>query len=218
VTVSGHLLDDGGIMFRIEDTGIGLGADQVAALNAAFAGPVPDVDERTGRHTGFPVVHRIARKHSIGVRLASRPLPSSGTVAMVTLPPHLLCEVPAEEAQRRPAPATASPAHPAPRPSVVPDLPRGEPTRPHQAQQWEPPELPDRDQPPPAGELPRRERASLRGGEPRSQPPEPAEMATPEQQAAARRAFADELSAFSLGAVEPPDSADDTATEEEAQP
>ena len=102
-------------MFRIEDTGIGMGADQVAALNAAFAGPVPDVDERTGRHTGFPVVHRIARKHSIGVRLAARPLPSSGTVAMVTLPPHLLCEVPAEAAQRRPAPATATAARvPAP--------------------------------------------------------------------------------------------------------
>jgi hypothetical protein len=195
-----------------------MGADQVAALNAAFAGPVPDVDERTGRHTGFPVVHRIARKHSIGVRLASRPLPSSGTVAMVTLPPHLICEVPAEEAQRRPAPATASPAQPAPRPSVVPDLPHGEQTRPHQAQRWEPPELPDRDQPRPAGDLPRRERASLRGDEPRPQPQEPAKMATPDQQAAARRAFADELSAFSLGAVEPPDSADDTATEEEAKP
>ena len=167
VTVSGHLLEDGGVMFRVEDTGIGIGADQVAALNAAFAGPVPDVDERTGRHTGFPVVHRIARKHSIGVRLAARPVPSSGTVAMVTLPPHLLCEVPAEEAQRRPAPATASPAQPAPRPSAVPDLPRGEPTRPHQTQQWEPPELPDRDQPRAAGELPRRERASLRGDEPR---------------------------------------------------
>ena len=218
VTVSVHLLDDGGVMFRIEDSGIGLGADQVAALNAAFAGPVPDVDERTGRHTGFPVAHRIARKHSIGVRLAARPLPSSGTVAMVTLPPHLLCEVPPEEAQRRPAPATASPAQPAPRPSVVPDLPHGEPTRPHQAQPWEPPELPDRDQPRPAGELPRRERASLRGGEPRPQPQEPAKTATPDQQAAARRAFADELSAFSLGAAEPPDSADDTATEEEAKP
>ena len=72
---------DGSVMFRVEDTGIGIGADQVATLNAAFAGPVPDVDERTGRHTGFPVVHRIARKHSVGVRLAARPLPSSGTVA-----------------------------------------------------------------------------------------------------------------------------------------
>ena len=221
VTVSGHLLDDGGVMFRIEDTGIGIGADQVAALNAAFAGPVPDVDERTGRHTGFPVVHRIARKHSIGVRLAARPMPSSGTVAMVTLPPHLLCEVPAEEAQRRPAPATASSPQPAPRPSAVPDLPRGEPTRPHQTQQWEPPELPDRDRPRLAGELPRRERASLRGDEPRPQPADSAMAAqTPEQQAAARRAFADELSAFSLGPgpVVPPDSADDTATEEEARP
>jgi hypothetical protein len=209
-----------------------MGVDQVAALNAAFAGAVPDVDERTGRHTGFPVVHRIARKHSIGVRLASRPLPSSGTVAMVTLPPHLLCEVPAEEAQRRPAPATAAPAPQPPRPSVVPDLPRGEPTRPHQTQQWEPPELADRDAPRPASELPRRERASLRGDELRPKPGEAAVAATPEEQSAARRAFADDLSAFSLGATEPaldaadlspgaaepPDPADDTATEEEAKP
>ena len=217
VTVSGHLLEDGGVMFRVEDTGIGLGADQVAALNAAFAGAVPDVDERTGRHTGFPVVHRIARKHSIGVRLAARPAPSSGTVAMVTLPPHLLCEVPAEEARRRPAPAAGSPAQPAPRPSAVPDPPRGEPTRPHQTRQWEPPESPDRDQPRLAGELPRRERASLRGDEPRPQPQQPATAQTQEQQAAARRAFADELSAFSVGAVDSPDSADDTETEEGAK-
>jgi signal transduction histidine kinase len=217
VTVSGHLLEDGGVMFRIEDTGIGMGADQVAALNAAFAGPVPGVDERTGRHTGFPVAHRVARKHSIGVRLAARPLPSSGTVAMVTLPPHLLCEVPAHGARRRPAPANGTLAgQPAPRPSVVPDLPRGEPTREHQVQQWEPPELPDRDQQQ-AGDLPRRERASLRGDEPRPQPQEPPIVQTPEQQAAARRAFADELSEFSLGTVDSPDSAADTATEEGAK-
>jgi hypothetical protein len=232
VTVSGHLLEDGGVMFRIEDTGIGIGEDQVAALNAALAGPVPDVDERTGRHTGFPVVHRIARKHSVGVRLASRPIPSSGTVAMVTLPPHLLCELPAEEAQRRPAPApgssaySASPAHPAApphparRPSAVYDLPRGEPTRPQQqpaqAPQWEPPELPDRDQARLSGKLPRRERASLRGDEPR---PQEHAVLTPQQQAAARLAFADELTAFSLGASGfPGAAADDTALEEEVQP
>jgi hypothetical protein len=227
VSVSGHLLDDGSVMFRIEDTGIGMGAEQVNALNAAFAGPVPDVDERTGRHTGFPVAHRIARKHSVGVRLATRPLPSSGTVAMVTLPPHLLCEVPAEDAQRRPAPAAGTPAPTGqsaptpPRPIVVPDLPRGEPTRAHQVQQWEPPELPARDEQRPAGDLPRREPASLRGDEPRPQPQEPAVVQSPEQQAKARRAFADELSAFSLGAVDSPDSADtpdDTATEEGAKP
>jgi histidine kinase/DNA gyrase B/HSP90-like ATPase len=218
VTVSGHLLEDGGVMFRIEDTGIGIGADQVAALNAILAGPVPEVDERTGRHTGFPVVHRIARKHSISVRLAARPLQSNGTVAMVTLPPHLLCEVPPEEAPRRPASAAGSPPPQAPRPSAVSDLPHGKPTRPHHQPRWEPPELPDRDQPRPAGELPRRERASLRGDELRPQPQESGMVRTPEQQAAARRAFADEVSAFSLGIAEPPDSGDDTATEEEAKP
>jgi hypothetical protein len=99
---------------------------------------------------------------------------------------------------------------------VVPDLPRGEPTREHQVQQWEPPELPDREQQHQAGDLPRRERASLRGDEPRPQPQEPPIVQTPEQQAAARRAFADELSAFSLGTVDPPDPAADTATEEAA--
>jgi Histidine kinase-, DNA gyrase B-, and HSP90-like ATPase len=183
VTVSGHLLEDGGVMFRIEDTGTGLSADQVSALNASLAGPVPDVDERTGRHTGFPVVHRIARKHSIGVRLAARPLPGSGTIATVTLPPHLLCEVPAK-------------------------------ARPHQ-QQWEPP---GHDQPRPAGELPRRERASPRGDEPRPHSQAPSPVPTPREQAAARRAFADELSAFSLGAADPPDSADDAATQGGSKP
>ena len=203
VSVSCHLLEDGGAMFRIEDTGIGMGAEQVMALNAAFAGAVPDVDERTGRHTGFPVVHRIARKHSIGVRLAARPLPSSGTVAMVTLPPHLLCEVPAEEVQRRPAPPVPVPPQAPSRPSVVPDLPRGEPARAHPLPQWAPPDLPARDpeQAPEraAGDLPRRERASLRGDEPRPERQAPGMVPTPEQQAAARRAFADDLDAFSTG-------------------
>jgi hypothetical protein len=217
VTVSGHLLEDGGVMFRIEDTGIGVGAEQVAALNAAFAGPVPEVDERTGRHTGFPIVHRIARKHSLGIRLAARPLPSSGTVAMVMLPPHLLCEVPAEESQRRPAPAAQAPQQLPARPSAVLDLPRGEPTRAHPLPQWEPPQLPERL----TGDLPRRERASLRGDEPRPEPQQPGMVPTVEQQAAARRAFADDLSAFSLGIADSPDAASDTAstaTEEEAQP
>jgi hypothetical protein len=97
VSVSCHLLEEGGVMFRVEDTGGGFGQDQLARLNAVLSGPVPDVTESTGRHTGFPVVHRIARKHSIVVRLASRSVPSHGTVAMVTLPPQLLCAIPAED-------------------------------------------------------------------------------------------------------------------------
>jgi len=163
VTVSGHLLSGGGVMFRIEDNGLGIGADEVATLNAVFAGPVPDIDERTGSHTGFPVVHRIARKHSVDVRLVIRPLPSAGTVAMVTLPPHLICEVPADGTWHRPA-LTAN-ERPAAAPGAVPDLSPDEAASP--------------------AELPRRQRASPRGN----------------TQAAARRAFADEVSAFSLGAA-----------------
>ncbi len=105
VTVSCHLLEHGGVMFRIEDTGLGMARDQVARLNLALAGPVPDVNESTARHTGFPVVHRIARKHSIGVRFASRRPPGTGTLAMVTLPPQLLCAIPAQDTPHRPAAA-----------------------------------------------------------------------------------------------------------------
>jgi hypothetical protein len=162
-------------------------------------------------------VQRIARKHSIGVRLASRPAPHTGTVAMVTLPPHLLCEIPADEANRTPVPpARAAVREPAGRPSIVPHLARRGAVQPE----------PDRgdgqgtdgpDGPGGPAELPRRERASLRGDEPRPKSAEPAVTRTPEQQAAARRAFAEELSAFTLGAAIAANSAGDTAIEEEAQ-
>jgi Histidine kinase-, DNA gyrase B-, and HSP90-like ATPase len=121
VTVSCHLLEEGGVMFRIEDTGLGIARDKVPRLNAAFAGAVPDVNESTARHTGFPVVHRIARKHSIGVRFASRRHPGTGTLVMVTLPPQLLCAIATQETPHRTA--AADPSAPSP---ATPDLPRRE--------------------------------------------------------------------------------------------
>ena len=124
VTVSCHLLEEGGVMFRIEDTGLGIAREKVPRLNAAFAGPVPDVSESTARHTGFPVVHRIARKHSIGVRFASRRRPGTGTLAMVTLPPQLLCAIAAEDPPHRTA--AAEPSAPPAAATAVPDLPRRE--------------------------------------------------------------------------------------------
>jgi len=127
VTVNCHLLEHGGVMFRIEDTGLGMARDQVARLNLALAGAVPDVTESTARHTGFPVVHRIARKHSIGVRFASRRPPGTGTLAMVTLPPQLLCAIPAQDTPHRPAAADRS-APEATAASAAPDLPRRERT------------------------------------------------------------------------------------------
>jgi Histidine kinase-, DNA gyrase B-, and HSP90-like ATPase len=117
VTVSCHLLEEGGVMFRIEDTGLGIAREKIPRLNAAFAGPVPEVNESTARHTGFPVVHRIARKHAIGVRFAARRRPGTGTLAMVILPPQLLCAIAAEDAPHR----TAAAEPPA---TMVLDLPR----------------------------------------------------------------------------------------------
>lgn len=96
VVVSAHLLDNGGIMMRVEDAGIGIDPRRVENLNAVLAGTVPDVTDDIARHTGFPVIHRLARRHGIRVRLASRPGAGGGTIAMVLLPPELLCEMPPE--------------------------------------------------------------------------------------------------------------------------
>lgn len=190
VTVSAHLLADGGVMFRVEDGGIGMAAEQVAELNELLAGPVPDVDERTGRHTGFPVVHRIARRHMITVRLAARPGPRSGMLAMVTVPPHLLCEIPEDDAVSQPTARVAVSAadaggaqaarRPVPGPREAAGL-AGAEGRPAA------PALP--------GGLPRRESASLRGDRPAPAIADDVEISAQEQ-AAARRAFADELAAF----------------------
>lgn len=198
VTVSAHLLDDGGVMFRIEDTGIGIAPEQVASLNATLAGPVPDVGSHIGKHTGFPVVHRLAHKHGIRVRLACRTSPGSGapggTLAMVTVPPQLVCEIPAPSAKAEPPPVAArrtrepvrpSPAlAPAPSPASAP-APAPAPVTPS----------PDELSTPTVNGLPRRRRTSLRGAERSIRP----EGSASYDEAAARRSFADDLSAFTTG-------------------
>jgi Histidine kinase-, DNA gyrase B-, and HSP90-like ATPase len=213
VTVSAHLARDGCVLLRVEDTGIGMGPETVASINAALGGPVPEVEQRTGLRTGFPVVHRIARRHQIGVRLATRPAPASGTIAMVTLPVQLLCEIP-DLVFGGPVPI-AAPRAPAGGGTVTPGAAWGRPTAterpgPSRGPGWarsatEAERLPAG--PAPAGGLPRRERASLRGESRRrgtrggagSEPP-PALSA--EAQAAARRTFADDITAFSQSSQE----------------
>lgn len=213
VTVSAHLTGDGSVLFRVEDTGIGMAPDTVASINAMLGGPVREIDERTGLRTGFPVVHRIARKHQIGVRLATRPSPASGTIAMVTLPAQLLCEIP-DVALGGPAPAPA-PRPPAEGVTVLPSAARRRPTA---AERAEPSRQSDgaepageaersADEPTPTGSLPRRQRASLRGDSPRRDSGggadgEPSPALSAEEQADAHRAFADDITAFSLGSQE----------------
>lgn len=217
VTVSAHLLEDGGVLFRIEDAGIGIAPEQVASLNTALAGPIPAVGHRTGKHSGFPVVHRLASRHGIRVRLACRPPRGSGapggTLAMAAVPPQLLCEIPAPAtddepvpftAVRRPAPAGPGPAHTGPGPAL--------PSGPGPARR--PPE----DSPATMATvngLPRRRRTSLRGVDagPRAAP-EPVRAPDP---SATRRSFAEDVSAFTAGSGDPRqiDPADD---QEEQKP
>ena len=105
VTVSAHLLADGGVMVRVEDSGLGIEAGWLGALNNVLAGPTPGqgVFNFSGRHTGFAVAHRLARRYGLRVQLARREPPgggapngTSGTIAMVVIPPSLLCEIPGE--------------------------------------------------------------------------------------------------------------------------
>jgi Histidine kinase-, DNA gyrase B-, and HSP90-like ATPase len=220
VTVSAHLTEDGSVLFRVEDTGIGIAPDMVAGINAMLAGPVREIDERAGLRTGFPVVHRIARKHQVGVRLAARPSPASGIIAMVTLPAQLLCEIP-DTMLGRPAPPPA-PRPPADSVTVLPSAARRRPPAPGRTRRTGPAERPDwleppgglghpggaeppGDEPAPSDGLPRRERASLRGDAARrdtSGDSESSPEISAEVQAAARRAFADDITAFSLGSQE----------------
>jgi len=212
VTVSAHLTGDGNVLFRVEDTGIGMEPDTVASINAMLGGPAGEIDQRTGLRTGFPVVHRIARKHEIGVRLATRPSPASGMIAMVTLPAQMLCEAPdLALAGAAPAPAPWPPA------GGVTVLPGGARRRPAGSRRPEPGTRTDwakvapreaqwpADEPASAGDLPRREPASLRGdGQRRNGTAggEPSPALSAQAQAAARRAFADDIAAFSLGSRE----------------
>ncbi|MCP9952113.1 ATP-binding protein [Actinomadura madurae] len=197
VTVSAHLLDNGAVMMRIEDKGIGIAPDRLQAINAMLSGPVPPIGADTARHTGFPVAHRLAAKHGIGVGLACRPAASGsaqGTVAMVVVPPALLCEL-AEEPLVPPRPAASAAPHPGGAvdrslahlraPERVPDL--AEPAAQPPVSALDP--------------LPRRESMSLRRSEAApeaSVSPLRAEGAP--GRATAARSFAEDLEAFTSGA------------------
>jgi histidine kinase/DNA gyrase B/HSP90-like ATPase len=194
VTVSAHLLADGGVMLRVEDTGMGIDPRWLAALNGVLDGPVPEAGVINGRHTGFTVVHRLARRHGLRVQLASRQPPGhggagvSGTIAMVVVPAQLLCEIPDEppaERQGRLRPAVAAvPTQPRAGRAAAGAAPAG-PAVPRQ-------DLPARAH---AEALPRREPKSVRtpGRRPRPAPP----PETPPDPVADGFAFADDLRAFS---------------------
>ncbi|WP_052809656.1 sensor histidine kinase [Streptomonospora alba] len=211
VDVGVHPTESGGVIVRISDSGIGLGEAHVRALNATMSGGVPPLDSHAARHTGFPVVHRLAHRHGASVTFSSRPASDSarpsGTTAVLSLPAHLVCDPPASAPAvgemagegrpqaERPAPAAADAAARPPHLSLAPG-----PIGPDSA----PPPEPAPPQRPTAGGLPRRERKSLRRDDDRGslRPPggESASSGTGGAGGDGGASFADDLSAFSAGA------------------
>ncbi len=111
-----HLLEEGGALLRIEDTGLGMERGRVARLNAVFGEPSARGRRRsTGRRFGFGLCtgSRASTRSACDSPRAARPAPA---VAMVILPPQLLCRgdpggrhaapsAPAERAGAWPAPS-----------------------------------------------------------------------------------------------------------------
>jgi anti-sigma regulatory factor (Ser/Thr protein kinase) len=93
VRVSAHLTEQGSVLIRIEDGGIGLPPDRLSDLNRRLAQGLR-LDDDAVRHMGLAVVGRLAERHDLRVSLHRR-VPN-GTTATVLVPPSVVTEL-AEE-------------------------------------------------------------------------------------------------------------------------
>jgi hypothetical protein len=108
VIVSAYVTEDGSVLLRVEDAGVGVNPDQLAALNAMLAGNAPaPVAVDPAAHLGLVVVSHLARANHLRVSLTNRP--SGGTTATVLVPGSLLCEV---VPGAQPGPAMTFPTEP----------------------------------------------------------------------------------------------------------
>ncbi|AOS63380.1 histidine kinase [Actinoalloteichus hymeniacidonis] len=89
VTVSAHITEQGSVLLRVEDAGIGLPPDRLAVLNERLTS-APRLDSDSIEHMGLAVVRSLARKHEIQVWLGRRS--PHGTTASVLLRPELVRE------------------------------------------------------------------------------------------------------------------------------
>ncbi len=87
VSISGHLLTSGGVLFAIIDQGLGMNSEEMAHANWRLDNP-PVVDVAVSRRMGLFVVARLAARHGIRVRL--RPAPVGGLTALVWLPDEVI--------------------------------------------------------------------------------------------------------------------------------
>ncbi len=86
VQVNGHEVSNG-FVIEVEDRGLGMSAQEFAAINERLSDP-PPFDLSTSERLGLFVVGRLAVRHAVSVKL--RPSPYGGTMAIVLVPSGLL--------------------------------------------------------------------------------------------------------------------------------
>ncbi|MCE3554718.1 ATP-binding protein [Pseudonocardia sp. RS11V-5] len=91
VRVSSHLTEQGSVLIRIEDDGIGLPPERLAELNDRLSRE-SRLDDAAVRHMGLAVVRRLAERHGLQIALDHR-LPN-GTTATILVPSSLVIDVP----------------------------------------------------------------------------------------------------------------------------
>ncbi|MCL9796625.1 nitrate- and nitrite sensing domain-containing protein, partial [Frankia sp. AgKG'84/4] len=97
VQVNGHEVSNG-FVIEVEDRGLGMSAQEFAAINERLSDP-PPFDLSTSERLGLFVVGRLAIRHAVSVKL--RPSPYGGTMAIVLVPSGLLRR-PDEDGDARP--------------------------------------------------------------------------------------------------------------------
>nr|WP_277350065.1 sensor histidine kinase [Nonomuraea sp. FMUSA5-5] len=97
VTVTSSLIEGGGALLSVSDTGISMTEEELAEANRRLAEP-PVVDVSVSRRMGLFVVGRLALRH--GIRVQLRKGEGAGLIAMVLLPPTLI----ADGTQQQPLP------------------------------------------------------------------------------------------------------------------
>ncbi|MCG5219103.1 nitrate- and nitrite sensing domain-containing protein [Streptosporangium soli] len=89
VMVSSSLIEGGGALLSVSDSGIGMTEEEITEANRRLAEP-PVVDVSVSRRMGLFVVGRLALRH--GIRAQLRLAEGNGLIAMVLIPPALIVE------------------------------------------------------------------------------------------------------------------------------
>ncbi|MGP3954673.1 nitrate- and nitrite sensing domain-containing protein [Nonomuraea sp. 3N208] len=100
VMVTSSLIEGGGALLSVSDTGISMTEEELAEANRRLAEP-PVVDVSVSRRMGLFVVGRLALRH--GIRVQLRKGEGAGLIAMVLLPPTLIADGTQQPLPQRPA-------------------------------------------------------------------------------------------------------------------